>query len=40
MRAFIVPAETPGCIIGAEHNLAALEYARTASISFENINFA
>ena len=38
MRAFIVPADTPGCIIGSEHKLAALEYARTASISFENIN--
>jgi alkylation response protein AidB-like acyl-CoA dehydrogenase len=38
MRAFIVPAGTPGCIIGSEHNLAALDYARTASISFENVN--
>ena len=38
MRAFIVPSETPGCKIGPEHNLAALEYARTASLSFENVN--
>ena len=38
MRAFIVPAKTPGLIIDPEYNLAALDYARSAPLSFENVN--
>ena len=40
MRAFIVPAQTPGCMIGPGHDLAALDYAQTAAISFENVNLS
>lgn len=38
MRAFIVPTGTPGCTVGPAHSLSTLDYAQTASISFENVN--
>lgn len=40
MRAFIIPADSPGCKVGSRHNLAALDYAQTASISFKNVNLS
>ncbi len=40
MRAFIIPKGSPGCKVGPRHFLAALNYAQTATISFEDLNLS
>jgi len=40
MRAFIIPAGSPGCKIGPRHFLAALNYAQTSSIIFEDLGIS
>lgn len=40
MRAFIIPEGSPGCKVGPIHFLAALNYAQTSSISFEDVNLS
>lgn len=37
MRAFIIPEGIPGCKVGPRHYLSALNYAQTATISFEDV---